>query len=90
MLEYRRSQNSGYPLQGRVFVGTADVDVDVDVDVLVALAVALPVRVVTPCPPTSSVTESDLVDTVFVLLPVSVLLASSVVVANVTVEEIEG
>ena len=48
MLEYCRGQNSGYPLQGRVFVGVAEAD---EVDVAVAL-VALPV--VPVCPPTST------------------------------------
>lgn len=88
MLERRRSQNSGYPLQGRVFVGTAEVEVDV----AVALAVELPVRVVVPFPPTRRVTESVPSETVLVLLPVSVALAALPVdvAEKVMVEETEG
>lgn len=70
-LEYFRPQNSGYPLHGRVFVGTAAVSVDV--------AVAFPVNVV----PFAGLSVAALLPTrrvyssvvVVVILPVPVVVA---------------
>lgn len=70
MLLNLRSQNCGWPLQGCVFLGTADVDVDV----AVLFRRVVPFNVVEALEPTSNVLAADDVE------PVSVPVAFEVVV----------